>query len=123
MKKYMVELTAAQREEFVSRLSGHRFTLVTAQRTKQEWAQILRRLSDECYPEADKIVLVMDNLNTHTLASLYEVFPVAEARLCQRFFGSRSLSHLSTTHCNCNTEAVLADFRGAARAIPPGTPR
>jgi transposase len=67
-------------------LAGHRFTMVAAQRTKQEWAQFIRRLSDECYPEADKIVLVMDNLNTHTLASLYEVFPVAEARrLCQRF--------------------------------------
>ncbi|MFL5664013.1 MAG: IS630 family transposase [Ktedonobacteraceae bacterium] len=67
-------------------LTGQRFTMVAAQRTKQEWAQFIRRLSDECYPEAEKIVLVMDNLNTHTLASLYEVFPVTEARrLCQRF--------------------------------------
>lgn len=46
----------------------------------------MRRLSDEYYPRADKIVLVMDHLNTHTLAALYEVFPVAEARcLCHRF--------------------------------------
>ena len=67
-------------------LAGRRYTMVAAQRTKQEWAQFIRRLSDESYPDADQIVLVMDNLNTHTLASLYEVFPVAEARrLCQRF--------------------------------------
>jgi hypothetical protein len=52
----------------------------------KEWAQFIRRLSDECYPNADKLVLVMDNLTTHTLASLSEVFPVAEARrLSQRF--------------------------------------
>jgi hypothetical protein len=67
-------------------LVGKRFTMVAAQRTKQEWAQFIRRLSDEHYPEAAKIVLVMDNLNTHTLAALFEVFPVVEARrLCQRF--------------------------------------
>src|SRR5437867_5472527 len=40
-------------------LSGRRYTMVAAQRTKQEWAQFIRRLSDECYPNADKIVLVM----------------------------------------------------------------
>jgi transposase len=67
-------------------LTGLRYTMVAARRTKHEWAQFIRRLSDEHYPEAEKIVLVMDNLNTHTLAALYEVFPVAEARrLCQRF--------------------------------------
>src|SRR5215467_3316492 len=67
-------------------LAGQRFTMVAAQRTKHEWAQFMRQLADSCYPTADKIVLVMDNLNTHTLAALYEVFPVAEARrLAQRF--------------------------------------
>lgn len=67
-------------------LVGKRYTMVVAQRTKQEWAQFMRQVADSYYPDADKIVLVMDNLNTHTLASLYEVFPVAEARrLCQRF--------------------------------------
>jgi hypothetical protein len=59
--------------------------MVAAQRTKQEWAEFIRCLSDEYYPQAEKIILVMDNLNTHTLAALYEVFPVAQARrLCQR---------------------------------------
>jgi hypothetical protein len=60
--------------------------MVAAHRTKQEWAQFIRQLADMHYPDAEKIVLVMDNLNTHILAALYEVFPVAEARrLCQRF--------------------------------------
>jgi hypothetical protein len=67
-------------------LVGQRYTMVAAQRTKHEWAQFIRRLSDDYYPAAEKIVLVMDNLNTHTLAALYEVFPLVEARrLCQRF--------------------------------------
>lgn len=67
-------------------LAGKRFIMVAAQRTKQEWAQFIRQLAEVHYPHAEKIVLVMDNLNTHTLAALYEVFPVAEARrLCRRF--------------------------------------
>lgn len=67
-------------------LTGQRYTMVVAHRGKLEWAEFIRRLADEHYPTAEKIVLVLDNLNTHTLAALYEVFPVAEARrLCQRF--------------------------------------
>lgn len=66
--------------------AGQRYTMMAAQRTMQECAQFIRHLADSCYPTAEKIVLVMDNLNTHTLAALYEAFPVAEARrLCQRF--------------------------------------
>ena len=67
-------------------LTGQRYTMVAVQRTRQEWAHFIRQLADKHYPDTEKIVLVMDNLNTHTLAALYEVFPVAEARrLCQRF--------------------------------------
>jgi hypothetical protein len=44
-------------------LTGQRYTMVAAQRTKQEWAQFIRQLADEYYPDAEKIVLVMDNLN------------------------------------------------------------
>lgn len=67
-------------------LVGKRVTMTATQRTKQEWAEFVRQLAEEHYPVADKIVLVLDNLNTHTLAALYEVFPVAQARrLCQRF--------------------------------------
>ncbi len=61
-------------------LRGQRFTTVTAQRTRVDWAHWARTLVDERYPDADVIVLVMDNLNTHGLASLYEAFPPAEAK-------------------------------------------
>jgi DDE superfamily endonuclease len=51
-----------------------------------DYAQQLRSLADEVYPEAEYICLVQDNLNTHTLASLYEAFPPAEARrIASRF--------------------------------------
>jgi hypothetical protein len=58
---------------------------VTGQRTAQHWAQTIKWLCDEVYPQATKIVLVQDNLNTHTAASLYEAFPPEEAlRLKER---------------------------------------
>lgn len=54
-------------------------------RTKIDWAHRIRWLLNEHYPEAGKVVLVMDNLNTHTVSSLYEAFPPEEAfRLAQR---------------------------------------
>jgi hypothetical protein len=67
-------------------LIGKRKALVTEQRTSQDFAELLRWLSDEEYPDVDKIVLVTDNLNTHSPACLYERFEPAEARrLAQRF--------------------------------------
>jgi hypothetical protein len=59
---------------------GQRYVTVTERRTAVDFAEILRDLADRRYAEADKIVLVMDNLNTHKLASLYEAFAPAEAR-------------------------------------------
>ncbi len=53
---------------------------VTARRTKVDWAHCIKARADVHYPDAEKIVLVLDNLNTHTPASLYEAFPPAEAR-------------------------------------------
>ena len=53
---------------------------VTEHRTKRDCAQQIKELVDVRYPEAERIVLVMDNLNTHSPASLYEAFPPAEAR-------------------------------------------
>ncbi|MBA3474282.1 MAG: transposase [Rubrobacter sp.] len=53
---------------------------VTERRTKADWAQQINELVDVRYPEVERIVLVMDNLNTHTPASLYEAFEPAEAR-------------------------------------------
>lgn len=61
-------------------LTGQRRLQVTARRTSRDWAHSLRQLVDEEYATAEKIVLVLDNLNTHTLGALYETFPPAEAR-------------------------------------------
>ena len=67
-------------------LAGHRDVEVTDRRTKKDYAQCLRRIADEMYPEAEVIVLVQDNLNTHSPASLYEAFEPQEAkRLADRF--------------------------------------
>jgi hypothetical protein len=70
----------------VESLIGRRKTFVTDQRTNQDFAKLLRYLSDDEYPDAEKIVLVTDNLNTHSPACLYERFePVEARRLAQRF--------------------------------------
>ena len=70
----------------VEPLAGKRQVSVTDQRTNQDFAEFLRYLSDETYPDVETIVLVTDNLNTHTPACLYERFEPAEARrLTQRF--------------------------------------
>ena len=61
-------------------LAGKRMTKVTDQRTKIDWAHFIKELVDVHYRDAIKIVLVMDNLNTHGAASLYEAFPAPEAR-------------------------------------------
>jgi transposase len=65
---------------FCEPLQGRRWVDVTQRRTKTDWAHQIKELVDERYPEAERIVLVMDNLNTHTPASLYEAFEPAEAR-------------------------------------------
>jgi DDE superfamily endonuclease len=65
---------------FCEPLAGRRWVDVTEHRTKADWAYQIRDLVDVRYPEAEVIVLVMDNLNTHTPAALYEVFPPAEAK-------------------------------------------
>lgn len=64
---------------------GHRLAEVRQQKTKKDYAQFMKGLAEE-YPEAEKIVLVQDNLNTHSPASFYETFPPDEAfALTQRF--------------------------------------
>ena len=65
---------------FCEPLGGWRRTEVHRRRTKQDWAHEVRCLVDEDYPAAARITLVLDNLNTHTPASLYEAFEPAEAR-------------------------------------------
>jgi len=61
-------------------LAGWRHVEVTEQRTRQDFARFIQDLLDHRYPEAERVVLIMDNLNTHSGASLYETFAPAEAR-------------------------------------------
>ena len=65
---------------FYEPFGGWRHVSVTARRTKIDWAHEIKDLLCEHYPHARKIILVMDNLNTHTGTSLYEAFPPNEAR-------------------------------------------
>ena len=65
---------------FCEPLAGRRWVDVTEHRTKADWAHQIKDLIEVRYPDAEMIVLVMDNLNTHTPAALYEVFPPAEAK-------------------------------------------
>jgi transposase len=61
-------------------LEGRRHVRVRQRRTRQDFAEVVREMCDQLYPQAEKIVLVMDNLNTHNAASLYEAFEPATAR-------------------------------------------
>lgn len=65
---------------FVEPLGGRHHISVHEHRTALDWANEIKYLSDVMYPKAEKIILVMDNLNTHKAASLYKAFPPAEAR-------------------------------------------
>ena len=64
----------------VEPLAGQRHVNVTERRTAQDWAQWIRGMLDERYPDAIKVRLVLDNLNTHAPASLYQAFAPQEAR-------------------------------------------
>jgi hypothetical protein len=64
----------------VEPLSGRRSVTATERRTRKDWAWPIRQMLEERYPDAIKVRLVMDNLNTHPIASLYEAFAPAEAR-------------------------------------------
>ena len=65
---------------FVEPLGGIRHVSVREHRTAVDWAEEIRYLVDVSYPDRDRIILVMDNLNTHALSSLYKAFPAPEAR-------------------------------------------
>ena len=70
---------------FTEPLGGWREAHALPRRTATDWAMQIKWLVDETYPDAEKIVLVMDNLNTHAISSLYKTFPPGEAfRLCQK---------------------------------------
>jgi len=65
-------------------LQGWRDVTITERRTRQDWAHYMQALVDEHFPDAERITVVLDNLNTHTLASLYATFAPAEARRIAR---------------------------------------
>jgi hypothetical protein len=65
---------------FCEPLAGRRQVAVTDRRTKCDWAEQVRSLLEVHYPRAERVTLVMDNLNTHTPASLYEAFEPSKAR-------------------------------------------
>ena len=69
---------------FIEPLGGIRHVSVREHRTAKDWAEEIRYLTDVTYPDKEKIILVMDNLNTHAIASLYKAFPAAEARRIAR---------------------------------------
>ena len=82
-------------------LEGVREIFITerATRTKTDYAQALKLISDEMFPDAEKIILVEDNLNTHNDGSLYTTFPPAEARrLAERFERDRKSTRLNSSH-------------------------
>ena len=64
----------------VEPLAGKRHVAVTEHRTRKDWAEQIKQMLDERYSSATKVRLVMDNLNTHNVASLYETFEPKEAR-------------------------------------------
>lgn len=71
---------------FTEPLAGFRYAKALEHRTKVDWANQMKYIADEVYPEAEKIIMVCDNLNTHDKSSFYEAFPPAEAlRLSKRF--------------------------------------
>ena len=75
-------------------LKGKRYVKITSQKTKKDWAIFIRYIADKLYPKAEKIILIMDNLNTHKPSALYETFPPEEAkRIWDRFLFNYTPKH------------------------------
>jgi hypothetical protein len=99
-------------------LEGRRHVKVTARRTAIDYAHMLKDISDVHFADAEKIILVQDNLNTHAPASLYEAFPPGDARrLVERFEWHYTPKHGSWLNM---AEAELAVLAGQClnRRIP-----
>lgn len=65
---------------FTAPLEGWRRVTIREHRCRKDWAQEIKQLVDEDFPDAEKIILVCDNFNTHDIASLFEAFEPSEAR-------------------------------------------
>lgn len=104
-------------------LEGWRHVEVTARRTAIDYAEILRDLADIHFPQAEKIVLVQDNLNTHSPASLYEAFEPAQARrIIERFEWHYTPKHGSWLNLAQSELAVLSS-QCLHRRIPDAATR
>lgn len=109
------------------------YTGPTGQRTALDYAQVIKKLAEEIYPEAEKIILVQDNLDTHFPASLYKAFPPDQARsLVERFEWHYTPKHGSWLNIAENeigvfTRTVLKERVGSIeeflRQIKPGCDR
>jgi hypothetical protein len=97
---------------------GRREVAVTERRTNVDWAVAMRQLAEEAFPEAERIVAVLDNLNAHTLGALDEAFPpeVAErlAAKPELQYTPKQASRLNLTEC----ELSVRRRRCLARRIP-----
>ena len=102
---------------FTEPLAGWRYTEALERRTKTDWANMIKWLLDEQYPDAGKVVLVMDNLNTHNISSLYETFPPEVAfRLAQRLEIHFTPKHGSWLNiAECELSALAAQCLGDRR--------
>lgn len=94
-------------------LAGWRLAVATERRTRQDWAQQIKELVDGRYAAAQKVVLVLDNLNTHTPGSLYETFGPAEAR---RLTEKLEIHHTPKHGSWLNMAEI--EFSALARALP-----
>jgi hypothetical protein len=88
----------------VEPLAGWRHVSVTDQRTKQDYAEVLRSLVEEQYPEAERICMVHDNLNPHIAGALYAAFPPKQARHIQ----ARLDFHFTPKHASWLNQAEIA---------------
>ena len=95
-------------------LAGQRWVDVTAQRTRRDWAQQIQQLVDRCYPDAERIVLVMDHLNTHTPGAFYDAFAPAEAK---RLADKLEIHHTPKHGSWLNIAAIRASASSAARCV------
>lgn len=90
-------------------LEGWRDVKVTDRHAAADYAQVLKDLADTHFPDARRIVLVQDNLSTHKPASLYEVFPAAEARrLAERFEWHYTAAQQLAGHGRVRTQRAVA---------------
>ena len=98
-------------------LAGWREAEALPKRTKVDWAHKIKWLLDDKYPDVEKVVLVEDNLNTHSISSLYEAFPPEEAfRLTQRLEMHFTPKHGSWLNmAECELSALAAQCLGDRR--------